>query len=82
MKCDACSGTGRRAATAIDRVAEFSRIRAVLGTACGRDATLRAVVDITLGNIRTAWEHDDLVARVKTLTRELKAARAKDRKRK
>ena len=59
-------------------LAEFAHIREALGTACAPDAPLRTVVDITLGNIRTAWEHDGLVEQIDKLKKKAARGRAGD----
>jgi len=79
-KCADCAFTGRRAATTTELLAEFARIREALGTACAPDVPLRSVVDITLGNIRTAWEHDGLVEQIDKLKAELARGRHGDLK--
>lgn len=61
-------------------LAEFQRLREALGTACEPDAPLRTVVDVTLGNIRTAWEHDGLVEQIDKLKAEVARGRAGDLK--
>ena len=61
-------------------LAEFARIREALGTACAPGASLRTVVDIALGNIRTAWEHDGLVEQIDKLKKEVARGRAGDLK--
>jgi hypothetical protein len=62
--------------TRAEILAQLNRIRAAVGTACDPHASVQAVVDIAVGNIRTAWEHDGLVEQIDTLKTELRLARS------